>query len=204
MSVDVRLATAAAVLFALFVALGVLVSNRPLGRLDAAAIYFRAQLTPLALLFTRSGRARPLTAACIVAIAVYAALGVSIAAPAVMTASQLLSQIAAEYCKTRFRRVRPDYWLVGPEVGHSYPSGHATTAVVFFIGWAIVAAGSNLPNPAKTAVVAALALWALGILWSRLALGAHYVSDVAGGVLFGSAWLAAVFIASSHFYVLLR
>lgn len=201
---DLRLTAAAAALFGLFVALGVRVSKRPLTRLDAQAVHIRGQLTPLAIVFTISGRSPALTSACIVAIAVYAALRLSIAIPVVITASQLISQIVVEYCKTLFKRVRPDYWLVGLEAGHSYPSGHATTAVVFFIGWALVVALTTLPGDLKTALIAAFTLWALGIIWSRLALGAHYLSDVAGGVLFGAAWVVTLFTASSHFYGFLR
>ena len=32
---------------------------------------------------------------------------------------------------------------------------------------------------------------AVGISWSRLALGAHYLTDVVGGLLFGAAFLCA-------------
>jgi len=49
----------------------------------------------------------------------------------------------------------------------------------------------------KVAIVTVLVLWALGIMWSRLALGAHYLSDVFGGALFGTAWLCALFAALS-------
>ncbi|HKU66897.1 MAG TPA: phosphatase PAP2 family protein [Candidatus Baltobacteraceae bacterium] len=204
MSLELRLWIAAAALFALFVALGLRVMNRPLERLDAEAIVFRGQLTHLALIFTRSGRSRQLTVACVAAIAVYAALRLPIFIPLLITGSQILTQILVEYCKTLFKRMRPDYWLVGLEAGHSYPSGHATTAVVFFIGWAAVVAMSALPGDLKSILIAALTLWALGIVWSRLALGAHYLTDVTGGALFGAAWLCALFTTSSHFYVSLR
>lgn len=204
MSSDIRVWLAAAVFFTLFVALGVLVAKRPLTRVDAEAIYFRAQLTPLALAFTLSGRSPALTAACVISIIVYALLHLPIGIPLVITGSQLVTQIIVEYCKTLFKRIRPDYWLVGLEAGHSYPSGHATTAVVFFIGWALVVAMTALPGDIKTALIAVFTLWALGIVWSRLALGAHYLSDVTGGILFGGAWLCALFTVLSHSYGSLR
>lgn len=204
MSTDLRLGIAALALFAFFVALGLRVSNRPLARLDAEAIYFRGQLTPLALIFTISGRSPALTGACVLAIALFALLRLPIGIPLLIAASQLVSQMLVEYAKTVFRRMRPDYWLVGREAGHSYPSGHATTAVVFFIGWAVVIAMSALPGGVKTALIAALTVWSLGIVWSRLALGAHYVTDVTGGALFGGAWLCALFMVSSHLYGILR
>lgn len=204
MSPDLRLDAVAVALFALFVALGMRVARRPLTRPDAEAVYFRGQLTPLALVFTLSGRSPALTSACIVALIVYAAMHLPIGIPLIIAGSQLVSQLIVEYCKTLFRRVRPDYWLVGLEAGHSYPSGHATTALVFFIGWAVVIALSAMPGAIKAALIAVFALWALGIVWSRLALGAHYLTDVTGGALFGGAWLCALLAASSHAYVFLR
>ncbi|HET6894567.1 MAG TPA: phosphatase PAP2 family protein [Candidatus Baltobacteraceae bacterium] len=200
MSIDLRLDIAAIVLLAAFVALGMLVSRRPLTRLDAEAVYFRGQATRIALLFTLSGRSRALTAACLLSIAIFALLRLPLGIPLILTGSQLVSQLVVAVCKTFFRRVRPDYWLVGREAGHSYPSGHATTAVVFFIGWALVIALSPLGGGIKTALIAALTVWSLGIIWSRLALGAHYLTDVTGGVLFGAAWLCAL---SSHLYAIL-
>jgi membrane-associated phospholipid phosphatase len=194
----------AAALFAIFVFVGLQVSNRPLMRADAQAVYFRGQLTGLAVLFTRSGRGPAMTAFCLLAVAVFATLRLPLILPLVMTLSQLVSQIIVEFAKTRFRRMRPDYWLVGQEAGHSYPSGHATTAIVFFTGWAVVVAHQALPPAAKSAAVALLALWSLGIMWSRLALGAHYLSDVFGGALFGGAWLCVVLTLSQVFYGILR
>lgn len=204
MSTDLRLDVAAVVLFASFVALGMRVSNRPLTRLDAEAVYFRGQLTPLALLFTLSGRSPALTAACMIAIVIFSLLRLPVGIPLLIAVSQLISQIVVEYAKTLFNRMRPDYWLVGREAGHSYPSGHATTAIVFFIGWAVVIGLGALPGGVKTALIAVLTIWSLGIVWSRLALGAHYLTDVTGGLLFGGAWLCAVFTVSSHLYGILR
>lgn len=204
MSPALRLDAIAIVLFALFALLGLRVSRRPLSRLDAQAVVFRGQLIPLAVMFTVSGRGPAMTTACLVSIAVCAALRSPLVAALLIALSQIASQMLVEYAKTLFRRVRPDYWLVGLEAGHSYPSGHATTAVIFFCGWATIVALSALSAGAKTALMAILTAWALGIAWSRLALGAHYFTDVCGGVLFGAAWSCAAFTVIAHFYVILR
>ncbi|HEY9181091.1 MAG TPA: phosphatase PAP2 family protein [Candidatus Baltobacteraceae bacterium] len=204
MSTEIALDIAAVLLFICFIVIGWWVSKRPLTRLDAEAVVFRGQLTPLALVFTKSGRGTAMTAACIISIAVFAIFHLPLHVALLMSASQLVSQMAIEVAKARYRRLRPDYWLAGREAGHSYPSGHATTAVVFFAGWAIVVAIAPMAPALKEAVMAVLVLWALGIAWSRLALGAHYLSDVAGGMFFGSAWLCALFAASSHLYLILR
>jgi membrane-associated phospholipid phosphatase len=55
-----------------------------------------------------------------------------------------------------------------------------------------VAAGSSLPIVARDSIAAALCAWAVGIMWSRLALGAHYLTDVLRGAFFGFAWLLAL------------
>jgi undecaprenyl-diphosphatase len=198
------LEAASALLFVCFVLFGLRVSHRPLGRTDASAVYFRGQFTRLALLFTISGRAPAMTTLCVIAVAVYAALRLPLVVPLIMTFSQLLSQMIVEYAKAQFKRIRPDYWLVGLEAGHSYPSGHSTTAVVFFAGWAVIVAQHALSPGARWVVVAVLVCWAAGIMWSRLALGAHYLSDVFGGALFGAAWVCAVFTFLAHFYGFLR
>jgi membrane-associated phospholipid phosphatase len=193
------LTAAALALLVVFATLGAIVSRRPLGSLDAAAVYFRGQATRLAVVFTKSGRSHGMTIACILAIAVCAALHVAIWVPLLIVCSQIVSQTLVELLKSFYKRTRPDYWLVGLEAGHSYPSGHAATATIFFIGWAIVAFLEPLSVPIKSAVVLILVWWALGIAWSRLALGAHYLSDVAGGVLFGAAWLCGLLAFVSTF-----
>lgn len=197
MSLQAGLAAASLVLFAAFIALGVYVSTRPLGALDARAVHLRGRFTPTALIFTKSGRSKGLTIAFAVAIAVFALARWPMWIPVLMIVSQVISQMVVELIKLRYRRTRPDYWLDRLDAGHSYPSGHATTSVVFFGGWALVAAYGALPHAVSWALIAFLALWAAGVCWSRLALGAHYASDVAGGLLFGSAWLCGL-AAAAH------
>jgi membrane-associated phospholipid phosphatase len=183
---------AAALCFAAFALLGARVSAAPLSALDAKAVRIRGQATRVAIILTKSGRSKGVTAACIIALAMFFVAHWPLWVPLLMIASQIVSQIVVELCKARYARIRPDYWLVGLEAGHSYPSGHATTAVVFFIGWAVVATLSTLPYGIKELLAALLVLWAIGVSWSRLALGAHYVSDVLGGTLFGAGWLFAL------------
>ncbi len=107
-------------------------------------------------------------------------------------ASLLVSWRAADYFQELFTRARPLHWVVKHETSFSYPSSHAAIAFGFYILWAVMLYDSNLGKATRTIAAPALAVFALAICWSRLALGAHYLTDVAGGALLG---LAAAFIA---------
>ncbi len=87
-------------------------------------------------------------------------------------------------------RARPDLWLTGPEPsGLSFPSGHATFAMVFGgILIALVGEAAS-PAPARRAIQLGLILLILAIGASRVYLGVHWPSDVIGGYLFGGAAL---------------
>ncbi len=92
--------------------------------------------------------------------------------------------------KNVFRRPRPDYWVLIRESSFAYSSGHALFATIVYAAWAWFVWNSALPRTARLVVAPLLALWACGIVWSRLALGAHYVTDLVGGVLLGGTALA--------------
>lgn len=158
----------------------------------------RGHATPVALFFTWTGRSLPLAVLGTVAVAIVFFSHGSIWLPIAVLASQIASQGAVELLKIVFRRQRPDVFFGGRELGLSYPSGHATTAVVFYGAWTLLLAHSSLPGAAKAVCVGVLAAWLAAIGLSRLALGAHYVSDVIGGTLFGIAWIAAVVALGLH------
>ena len=87
-------------------------------------------------------------------------------------------------------RARPDLWLTGPEPsGLSFPSGHATFAIVFG-GILIVLVGEAVSSTlARRAIQLGLILLILAIGASRVYLGVHWPSDIVGGYLFGGAAL---------------
>jgi undecaprenyl-diphosphatase len=95
-----------------------------------------------------------------------------------------------------------DKLLVGrprPPVQHleavssaSFPSGHATQSTAFYLALGFVFLAARLPRAAATAAAVATALLVAGIAISRVYLGVHYPSDVAGGVLLGGVWAALV------------
>jgi len=92
----------------------------------------------------------------------------------------------SDACKAIFHRPRPEYWFGFHEPSFSYPSGHATLIVAFYGFWTFVAWASPLPLAAKRWIRLAFAALAIAIGWSRLALGAHFFSDVVGGYLLGA------------------
>jgi undecaprenyl-diphosphatase len=193
-----RWLAAAAACAVAFVALGMWVAHHPLSRFDVLGSAVRGSNVPLAIVFTTSGYGPALTALGIGTVIAAIGLGLSVKIPIAILGSQILSQTLVNVIKGAFARPRPDAWLYRHELGFSYPSGHAVTAVVFYGAWLVVLANSSLPFPVRIVGASLLAAWGLGIGWSRVALGAHYPTDVCGGFLFGSAWLcAAIAFAAS-------
>jgi undecaprenyl-diphosphatase len=97
-----------------------------------------------------------------------------------------------------YHRPRPEVALLRNKTEAAYPSGHTTgaTAVLATSGYMLVREGL-LPAPL---VVACVVIVALSTGASRVVLGWHWGSDVAGG------WLAGIFVAgmSSAWYEALR
>jgi undecaprenyl-diphosphatase len=95
--------------------------------------------------------------------------------------------------KVIFARERPSF--SDPLVmltTYSFPSGHATGATIFYgLAAYLIARGVKSWTWRVLSVVAAVVVVSL-IGFSRLYLGAHYLSDVLGGFGVGIVWLASV------------
>jgi membrane-associated phospholipid phosphatase len=195
---DVRLAVAALCCLAATLALGAYVAHRPLTQLDVESIALRGIGTPLAVMFTRSGYWPALIGISVVVAAVEWIVRGGIAFTMVLAATQLFSQAASDFTKDIFKRIRPDDWLYHKELGFSFPSGHATTAVVFYGGLLLFVWHLPFPHAGQYAISAGLAVWIAGIPWSRMALAAHYGTDVLGGLFFGATWLCLMLLLLRH------
>lgn len=89
--------------------------------------------------------------------------------------------------KSLVGRARPVTSVLSGESGNGYPSGHVTgfaaLAVTVLVVWVLQRDGTSAAERSTASVVVGLSI-AL-VSWSRLALGAHYLSDVVGGALLG-------------------
>jgi len=95
--------------------------------------------------------------------------------------------------KAALHRPRPTQLFAGWDA-FSFPSGHATTNTAIYGFLAVFLALSA--KPARQALVAAMAALVVALIgFSRLYLGAHWFSDVVGGIAFGTAWIALLAIA---------
>ena len=86
----------------------------------------------------------------------------------------------------RLRPVVPTPVATAP--GNSLPSGHALDSAVFY-GVMLLVFLPIIPRRLRQLVIALVIMLVVMIGVSRVALGVHYPSDVAGGWLLGVAWL---------------
>ncbi len=91
-----------------------------------------------------------------------------------------------------FARPRRGDWLVRHETAFSYPSSHAAIATAFYFICALLVLRSRATVGVRCAGFCLLSALAFAIVWSRLALAAHYVTDVIGGIVLGLAVAAAL------------
>lgn len=92
--------------------------------------------------------------------------------------------------KLYFHRARPLHPLMDPLKTFSFPSGHSTSAIIFYGLLAYLLWKTDLPKSYRYFLTSLLFLFAILIGFSRIYLRMHYPSDVLAGFFIGFAWLA--------------
>ena len=103
-------------------------------------------------------------------------------------------QLAASMIKLLLQRPRPIADIYTGISSYSFPSGHATMSMVVY-GFLAVLIARHLSSSRRWIVYALAALLIISISISRLYLGAHWFSDVLGGLSLGLAWVSLLGIA---------
>lgn len=91
--------------------------------------------------------------------------------------------------KLSFHRLRPPHPMIGPLNNFSFPSGHATSAFIFYGLLTYLIWKSDIAKLYKYLIGSILILFSLLIGLSRVYLRVHYPSDVLAGFCIGFAWL---------------
>jgi len=102
--------------------------------------------------------------------------------------------LLASLIKITVGRVRPDLAPFHVLSGASFPSGHATAAAAT---WAVVAlVFGRAASPRTRAILAGVAAGiAVSVACTRVFLGAHWMSDVIGGLILGWVWFGVCAVA---------
>ena len=109
----------------------------------------------------------------------------------IVVAGQLL---LSNLVKIAVERVRPDAPPFHVLTGPSFPSGHTTAAAAVWAAVALVL-GSGAPSRTRAVLAGGAAGIAVMVACSRVFLGAHWTSDVIGGLLLGWIWFGLCAVA---------
>ncbi len=176
-----------------YTVLGLAVSHAPPDALDRAAEPLAGYGVPIAWILTESCLWPVLVTFGVLAL-ILAAVSRPWRARALF--SVIVTVIAwqtSDLLKNLFTRPRPAYWVFHHETTYSYSSGHALFATIVYGLWAYFIYRSALPTTLRYTLAPLLVLWGLAVIWSRLALGAHYPTDLIGGVLLALTFLTIGF-----------
>ncbi|MEO6600999.1 MAG: phosphatase PAP2 family protein [Polyangiaceae bacterium] len=97
--------------------------------------------------------------------------------------------------KLIFHRARPSAefpYLLPRPTDLSFPSGHTMGGAGVIISLAVVMRALRPPRAVWVATAVLAGCWVLSVAFSRVYLGAHYPSDVLGGLLAAASWISAV------------
>ncbi|WP_125766648.1 phosphatase PAP2 family protein [Lapidilactobacillus wuchangensis] len=111
-----------------------------------------------------------------------------------------LGSLFNHFVKHWVLRPRPSHKLI-PETGYSFPSGHATAAIMFF-GSLIVIGFCLVHSKKQRGLIIGIALVLIFLLGlSRLVVHVHYPSDVTAGFLLATANLLVHWLIAKRTYL---
>lgn len=101
--------------------------------------------------------------------------------------------------KNVFERPRPPGSLIHLPETFSFPSGHSSSGLTFYLllAWLI---GQTLHSAWKGVLVVFFTFFAISIGVSRLYLGVHYPTDVLAGFSLAGCWMSLLYWTFNHFY----
>lgn len=105
------------------------------------------------------------------------------------TAAIVFGQLAATIFKQVLQRPRPLANIYDGMSTYAFPSGHAVMSTVVY-GFLAVLIARQLSRPRRWIAYAIAAMLISAIAMSRLYLGAHWLSDVIGGLSLGLVWVS--------------
>jgi undecaprenyl-diphosphatase len=185
----------AVVAFALFLYDGFTLARRSPGLIDVRALALLGHGVPLALFFTKAGLFPVFAVLCVLLLIFGFVRRRYLPLVAVPVVALILAWKTSDAFKEFFHRPRPEHWLAIHETSASYPSGHAVLSSTFYGLLAYIVWRTWPAGPQRSIVIGLAMFWILATGWSRLALGAHYASDVLGGYLLGAVfWQLGVIV----------
>ncbi|MBN2052907.1 phosphatase PAP2 family protein [Candidatus Woesearchaeota archaeon] len=119
---------------------------------------------------------------------------------ALFTLSMIGGVVLELLVKLIIQRSRPGNALA-TTTSYSFPSGHATMAIIFFAMMAYCFKEDIKNNLWKKLFIAANIIMILLIGFSRIYLRVHWLSDVIGGLVLGGAWVLILLFAKKKLIV---
>lgn len=114
----------------------------------------------------------------------------------------LCSGLLNTLMKFVYKRKRPLLSHLVHESSYSFPSGHATSSIIFFGTLFFIASRLFSSQKIKLLFQVSCGIFILLIGLSRIYLGVHYPSDILGGYLLGSTWLLATYPFYQRFFII--